>query len=212
MNRLQNKKETVDHLSKVAHRISTELLESLKQEVRELKPEDSTATTIITASDICHLSASYIDKTLLEAVKSISQFSASSVEQILRIVESFLIENDNGTTKLSQEDVVKRISFISYVSVMLTDELSNVSSAFVDTARSLGAEAQSHFSQFGKRGEPELVESKKCTEDIDTKVNLHINHIYLDTSSAISNIEECRKFLYPICKYLVSTSLQLPKE
>jgi hypothetical protein len=30
-----------------------------------------------------------------------------------------------------------------------------------------------------------------------------VNHLYLDSSNAVSNIQDCRKFLFPICKSLL---------
>jgi len=181
-------------------------LNAFKKEIKELKPVGSSTTTIITATDICHLTASFIDKTLLESVKKISQFSASCVEQLLRIAESYLIEID--TTKLSQEELLKRAAFSFSVSLMLVEELSNISVAFIDCIRTLCEEGKLHFSEFGTRGEKEMEESVRCSEDIETKMNLHINHIYLDTSNGISNVEECRKHLLSICKYVVTNAVQ----
>ena len=42
-------------------------------------------------------------------------------------------------------------------------------------------------------------------------MSLHVNHIYLETSNAISNLEDCRKFLFSITKSVLVSSLA-PKE
>jgi len=92
---------------------------------------------------------------------------------------------------------------------MLADELSSISTSFINGVKALGEEGKKLFLDDPKKGESESVESAKCFEDIDTKINLHLNQIYLDTSNAVSNIEECRKFLFSICKYIIANSIDV---
>jgi len=210
LNELASKhQQLLDAFSKSSHRQASEILNNFTRELEELNP-DKTATSIITATDICHLCASNIDKGLMECVQRISQFSASSVEQLLRIVESILIELDSN--KLNKEESMKRIKFVFFVSIMLANELSNISTAFITGIKAACEEGKKLFLDYSKKGENETAESSKCAEDIDTKMNLHLNQIYLDTSNAISNIEECRKFLFPICKFVVANASDLQVE
>lgn len=202
-------REALDSMAKLAHSRAMEVIDGFKQELKEFKPEENNST-ILTATDICHLTASYMDKTLLESVSRLNQFSANTVEQILRIVESYLIELDSA--KLEKDDVMKRVEYIFFISQMLIEEITNISNAFIDAIKALGEEAKSNFTEYSNKGDAEKEESNKCAEDIDTKMNLHVNHIYLDTSNAVSNVEDCRKFLFPISKSLAGSTFHLPKE
>jgi len=202
-------REALDGLAKLAHTRAKEVIDGFKQEMKEFKPEEN-SSTILTATDICHLTASYMDKTLLESVSRLNQFSANTVEQILRIVESYLIEFE--TAKLEKDDFMKRVEYIFFISQILIEEITNISNAFIDSIKSLGEEAKANFAEYSNKGDAEKEETNKCAEDIDTKMNLHVNHIYLDTSNAVSNVEDCRRFLFPITKSLAGNTIQLPKE
>jgi len=206
-------KTVIDNLSKAGLARAQEVLMAYKEELKQLKPEGLTES-IIGSSDICHLTASYMDKTLLESVKKLSEFSAASVEQLLRIVESYLIDADVGDSKegnkLTKDDMLKRVAFAYTVSNMLSEELNTMANAFIETIKSLNETAKNNFEELGKKGEAELAESQKSLEDLETKSSLHVNHILLDTSNAISNVEECRKFLFPICKSLVTSTVAIP--
>eukprot|EP01114_Cavostelium_apophysatum_P004675 TRINITY_DN1500_c0_g1_i2.p1 TRINITY_DN1500_c0_g1~~TRINITY_DN1500_c0_g1_i2.p1 ORF type:complete len:582 (-),score=190.53 TRINITY_DN1500_c0_g1_i2:2163-3908(-) len=207
-------KEVIDNLASEGSAKATELVEAFKAEIRELKPEG--AESIVSSTDICHLTASYMDKTLLECVRRLSQFSASSVEQLLKIVESYLVDTQNAegkdAKKMTKDEFIKRVAFAYSVTSMLSEELNTLSNAYIEAMRSLCETGKANFEELGKKGEAELEESKKCTEDIESKLGLHENHILLDTSNAIANIEECRKFLFPICKSFITATLSLPEE
>lgn len=52
-----------------------------------------------------------------------------------------------------------------------------------------------------------MPEAEKSSADLDNKMSLHVNHIYLEVSNAVSNLEDCRKFLFAIVKCILVTSL-----
>jgi len=180
-----------------------ELVDSFKNELKQLKPADVSVESIITANDICHLTASYLDKMLLESVQRVHQFSAVSVEHLLRIVESFLIDSDSAMEK---DEALKRCTYLFNSSILLNERLTKISTSFIDCVQAITEAGKTDCLVFSSKPEA-ATESKKCAEDIDTKMSLHVNHIYLETSNAISNVEDCRKYLFSISKSLLVSSL-----
>lgn len=104
-------------------------------------------------------------------------------------MESYITDIEKSKSE-SEEEILKKIEFIFGTTKLLEKELSNVSTNFIESIHSLSNEGKS------------FVESSKVKEDIDTKANLHLNHIYLDTTNAISNIHDCKKHLFSFCKAL----------
>jgi len=183
-----------------------EICQAFRRDLQGLHPIDSADELIITPVDICHLTASYLDKTLIESVKRIAQFSATSVEQMLRVVESFLIDEDTEIAILP-EQVLKKAAYLFSLSVSLSQDLTAVSNSFIDCIHSLSEEGKASFQHFAK-SEKGADESSKCSEDIEIKMGLHVNHIYLDSSNAVTSLQECRKFLFPICKCLLASNIR----
>jgi len=198
-------KEIMDALAIEGKARSLEMIALYKADIQDLLPDASNAS-IITATDIGHLTASYLDKVLLECVKYLSKYSALSVEQLLRIVENY-VASDLQKLEVDNDLSLKKATFVFMVSQIFINELSQVSNSFVESIRVLSEEGKEQFATFAKRSEQDLSESNKCREDIESKTNLHMNHIYLHTSNAIANIQESTHFIFPICKSLLVPSM-----
>jgi len=177
-----------------------------KGEIKELNPSEG-VDSIITPTDVCHLTASYLDKILLETVQRLNQFSASGVEHLLRVVESFIVDSENG---LTSEEALKRSKYVFNLALLLNDKITKSSTALIDGFQEITEAGKTECAQLGKKAELSE-DSKKCLEDLDTKMSLHVNHVYLETSNSIANLEDCRKFLFSVCKSLLIASLVVPK-
>eukprot|EP01119_Soliformovum_irregulare_P011889 TRINITY_DN3033_c0_g1_i1.p1 TRINITY_DN3033_c0_g1~~TRINITY_DN3033_c0_g1_i1.p1 ORF type:complete len:577 (-),score=223.17 TRINITY_DN3033_c0_g1_i1:52-1761(-) len=194
--------EIVQSLVKTCKDQSVEMLSTFRSELKDLVPEGS--EDLLTVTDLTHLTASYLDKVLLESVQRISQFSASGVEQLLRVVESYLIEADQKPA--APEKMYQKSIYLFSLSQILVADLSAVSINFIDSLRIISDDGKVHINNLGKNRSEEAEECAKCAEDIETKTELHVNNIYMETSSGVSNIQESRKFLLQICKFLLLSS------
>jgi aspartokinase len=72
----------------------------------------------------------------------------------------------------------------------------------------LYVEEMKKITQLAKR----VVTKNDLQNFIDHKMNMCINTIYLDIGTAISNIQEAKKFLFSICKYVATILLKTSQE
>ena len=178
-------------------------------DVSELKPTGEEQNSI-TSVEICHLTSSYLDKayemigcwnnlvSLLESVRYFGQISAGSVElvrlrnvlltwKLLRIVESYLIDLDT-TDGIEAETAQNKSTYVMMTASSLVEKLSALSNAYINLVKTLKQESSETFTEFGKKGETELEESKRCADDIETKVPHKTIHSYwIDKPSRKSN-------------------------
>jgi len=197
--------ETLEGLFTEYMERSSKLLELFKQDVSELKPTDGEQNSI-SSVEICQLTASYLDKALLESVRYFGQISAGSVELLLRIVESYLIDLDT-TDGIDAETAQSKSTYVMLTASSLVEKLQALSNAYINLVKLLKQDANDTFTEFAKKGEAELEESKRCADDIETKTNLHINQILHASSGALSNVQDCKKFVFPVCKSMLLASV-----
>ncbi|PRP81408.1 hypothetical protein PROFUN_11029 [Planoprotostelium fungivorum] len=175
------------------------LVGSYEQDLSEFTSADGTIS--VSPVDICHLTASTLDKILMEGLRTLSQLSAASVAQLLKVAESFQTSVEGGALKLP--DVERQAVYMHQVSQKLSEELSRLSAVYNDNLRSVGESGVRFFEKITQQNKEKASEGERCTEDIDNKTNAHANHVYLETSNAVSNIQDCRKFLFAVSKTLI---------
>lgn len=108
---------------------------------------------------------------------------------MLRVAE-FMIVSDQQTAqsepvvKDSDEDLLTKAKYIRVFADQMSDHISTVSTLFIDAVKAT------------------VSVSADLQKSLETKVNLRVNGIYLDAGNAISNVQEGKKFLLNVIKYL----------
>jgi len=173
---------------------------AFEQDLSELQPAEGEVIAV-SAVDICHLTASCLDKILMESLRTLSQLSAASVAQLLKVVRSFKASLEAGDVDRAEAE--NQALYLHQVSHKLAEELSRLSGTYNENLRSVGEKGVRLFEKIAQQNKEKSEECDKCTEDIDNKTNAHANHVYLETSNAVSNIQDCRKFLFAVSKTLM---------
>ena len=107
----------------------------------------------------------------------------------MRVAE-FMIVSDHQTAqsepvvKDSDEELLTKAKYIRVFADQISDHISTVSTLFIDAVKAT------------------VNVSADLQKSLETKVNFRVNGIYLDAGNAISNVQEGKKFLLNVIKYL----------
>jgi hypothetical protein len=82
----------------------------------------------------------------------------------------------------------------------LSEEMTKVSTLYIDEMKEI--------TQLAKT----VVSKEDLRTFVDSKLNKCTNNVYLDTGIAISNIQEAKKFLFSVCKYVATIMLKTSHE
>lgn len=86
--------------------------------------------------------------------------------------------------KDSDEELLTKSKYIRVFADQISEHISTVSTLFIDAVKST------------------VNVSADLQQSLETKVNFRVNGIYLDAGNAISNVQEGKKFLLNVIKYL----------
>jgi len=115
---------------------------------------------------------------------TLAELSALSIEHLLRIAEFYLVQTD-----VTGEDITSKAYYIYIMAETLSDDITGVSMEFIDNLSTLSSSLEG------------VTEEER--KSLDDKTNTNVNNIYLDAGTAISNLQEAKKFAQQICKFLV---------
>jgi len=169
-------------ISKSKDRVE-QLIQLLKEELN--KGVDSA----ISQSD---MAVSYLDLILVEGSKRIVELTVSSIEQMLSVAEALLQEPSSEEEQEPVDELENNKNFpkIVYILKLVNGfhaDISQVSTNFINSIRSAGSLA------------------KSAGEAIEKKATANANTLVLDTTSALSHIQDCQKYLLSVCQSLVVT-------
>jgi len=134
--------------------------------------------------DFCSIILSHQQKMQKECMVTLAELSALSIEHLLRIAEFYLVQTD-----VTGEDITSKAYYIYIMAETLSDDITGVSMEFIDNLSTLSSSLEG------------VTEEER--KSLDDKTNTNVNNIYLDAGTAISNLQEAKKFAQQICKFLV---------
>jgi len=187
-------KENLIILQKEALQIALEIVEQYKKDLDQLTPESRIVPTIIS-----NLTISCLDKLLLECIQHLAHHSASGVELLLRIVESYM----QSDSKPDKEQALIKATYIWKTAQILINELSILSDKFAQAMHAVVDHGKIFIQKIDVNTEDHIALVNQSLEEITGKIEIHLSHVALDTSNAISNIQDCKKFLFPVSKSLM---------
>jgi hypothetical protein len=138
------------------------------------------------ASEIIQITASYLDKCILESTKNISKYSAVAIGDLYNYVESI-----SSSNIISVEDSLSKSILVSNLISKVIEDLNTLSNHYTNLLQSIVDTSISKI-----KGE----ETDKYAEELQSKLNLHKHHIEIDTSSYTSTLVDVKQFLFVICK------------
>jgi hypothetical protein len=164
--------------------------ERVTQMQKDFEASVAQLTTVPTgANELFGLTMTYQHKYQIEGTERLAELSALAVEHLLRVAE-FMIVSDTQTAqsepvvKDSDAELLTKAKYIRVFADQISDHISTVSTLFIDAVKAT------------------VNVSADLQKSLETKVNFRVNGIYLDAGNAISNVQEGKKFLLNVTKYL----------
>jgi len=154
------------------------IIEKWKTDLKELQNSGIN----ISSSDVYQLTAFYFDKILLECVKTLSEFTALSLNEFNTILQNLQNETFNN-----QEIHLSILNCLhSYYWVI--HELSQFFVTFTSYFNILIEDSKTYL-------------DNTMNEELIVKKNSHLNHVQLDINNFVSVLTESKHFMFIVCKY-----------
>lgn len=136
-------------------------------------------------SDFAGLIISHQHKVRQESILQLAELSALAVDIIMRVCEAF---NDSAPSESEVKlSVTEKATYISEICDFFSEEISGLSAAQVDAVRQLVTQLKAI---------PNI--SKQAVQAAEKESSA----IYMDSGSAITHINEAKKFTIQLCKYV----------
>jgi len=153
------------------------LISSLKEEIASKGQEE-------TSFSVSEKAAKQSDQIFVEGSKKIAELTAADLEQLLCAADLFTEqvktggEVNFGEISLEENPNFPRIVYVLKLANDLHAEISQLSNSTISFLREVSAIAKS---------------SSESNEGIDKKTSANVNALYLDTSSALSHVQDSKK-------------------
>jgi len=163
--------------------------EIVKTQLAEFDTE-LTAKKESTNVQLNELANDTLDKLQTECIKSLSVLTSDCVQQF-EAIALFLINDP----KIDQSQALEKAQYICGVEKYFDQELTGVSGVFVSAMESVVSSIEPAMN--------DTTENVELKATLKKKVAALKNKVYVSVSNGISNVEEAKKFLLPVCKFII---------
>jgi len=181
-----------------AYNATKEGVANQKSWIDELSPlkDSEDSEELFVEQTIKHLSCTEEDCT-----RTLAKLSALSVEQLLRIAVWCLgITEQKSTTNMPNFST--SCSQICMLCDYFDQELTMVSTVYIDVVQRISKYGQDNL----KGKESKETNSQNRSNKIINSCKTTCNTIYIDVGNAISNIQEAKKFILTVAKFVIISS------
>jgi len=133
-----------------------------------------------------------------QCITQLEELTVDCIKQFGATADSFLKERTYG----KEAKVVEKANYICTASKYFDQELTSVSGLFISVLGTIVADAEAVIAK-AAQAEGEQTNKGEKIGELKKKLAAAKNKILMSVSSGISNIEEAKKFMLPVCKFLV---------
>ena len=182
-NNNNNKAEEISvEKSKVIFKECQDHIEQLVKKYKQDVNETVLLLEKFEEGDLYHLTASYFDKLLLESVKQMNHLVAINMDQIKQNTEISLVQQYS-----SYDDIVDQASKLHTICQTFLNMLQELSKHYQEILQSILVYVSDIYDTKSQNEE----EKNKYLQELQAKLNLHINHLEIDTNTCSSHIVDC---------------------